>query len=74
MGSVMEKDKLEQMAEELAKGVTSEKDLSASFSELMKKTLEKALQAEMMCISDMRSMNHPVGISRTAGTPTVKRN
>lgn len=47
MSSVMERDKLEQMAEELAKGVTSEKDLSASFSELMKKTLEKALQAEM---------------------------
>ena len=47
MSSVMERDKLEQMAEELAKGVASEKDLSASFSELMKKTLEKALQAEM---------------------------
>ncbi len=47
MSSIMERDKLDQMAEELAKGVTSEKDLSASFSELMKKTLEKALEAEM---------------------------
>ena len=35
------------MAEELAKGITSEKDLAGSFSELMKRTLEKALQKEM---------------------------
>jgi hypothetical protein len=34
----MEKDKLGKMAEELVKGITSEKDLAGSFSELMKRT------------------------------------
>ena len=47
MSSIMDKDKLEQMAEEMAKGITSEKDLSRSFSELMKRTLEKALEVEI---------------------------
>ena len=47
MNSIMEKDQLERLAEELAKGIKGEEDLSGAFSELMKKTLEKALEAEM---------------------------
>lgn len=47
MNSIMEKDQLEKMAEELAKGIKVEEDLSDAFNQLMKKTLEKALEAEM---------------------------
>jgi transposase-like protein len=43
----MERDKLDQLAEELTKRVTSEKNLSASFLALMRKTLERTLEAEM---------------------------
>jgi len=44
---MIDKDRLEEMAAELAKGVKSESDLSGPLGQLMKLTLEKALNAEM---------------------------
>lgn len=48
MSSIMiEEDRLEELAAELAKGVKSEKDLGGSLGQLMKMTIQKALDAEM---------------------------
>ena len=45
--TMIDKDRLEELATELAKGVKTESDLSGPLGELMKLTLEKALNAEM---------------------------
>lgn len=45
--TMIDKDRLEELAEELAKGVKSEEDLADPLGKLMKLTIEKALNAEM---------------------------
>jgi putative transposase len=48
MSSIMlDKDRLEELAEELAKGVKTEADLGGPLGQLMKLTIQKALDAEM---------------------------
>ena len=48
MSSVMiDNERLEELAAELAKGVKSEDDLADPLGRLMKLTIEKALNAEM---------------------------
>ncbi len=45
--TMIDKERLDELATELAKGVKTESDLSGTLGELMKLTLEKALNAEM---------------------------
>ena len=45
--TMIDKDRLEELAAELAKGVKSEEDLADPLGKLMKLTIEKALNAEM---------------------------
>ena len=47
MSSIMDKERLEELAEELAKGVKTEEDLADPLMRLMKMTIEKALKAEL---------------------------
>ena len=44
---MMDKERLEELAAELAKGVKSESDLVSPLGQLMKLTIEKALNAEL---------------------------
>lgn len=44
---MMDKDRLDELATELAKGVKTEADLADPLGQLMKLTIEKALNAEM---------------------------
>lgn len=44
---MIDKKRLEELAAELAKGVKSESDLTTPLGQLMKLTIEKALNAEM---------------------------
>lgn len=45
--TMIDKDRLDELATEIAKGVKTESDLSGPLGQLMKLTLEKALSAEM---------------------------
>jgi len=47
MSSIMDKERLEELAEELARGVRTEEDLADPLGQLMKMTIEKALNAEL---------------------------
>ena len=47
MSSIMNKERLEELSEELAKGVRTEEDLADPLGQLMKMTIEKALNAEL---------------------------
>lgn len=66
MGKQMDQDKLKALAAELAKDIKSEKDLGTLTQQLIKLTVETALNAEMDEHLAMRNTPH-----KAAGPATI---